>query len=218
MNKRVYIETTIPSYLAARPGRDLIQAARQQITHAWWNAARENYDLCISQIVLEEAASGDAEAARMRLLFLDDLPLLDLTEAVNDVAKAIVASGLLPREATRDAIHIAVASVHGVDFLVTWNCRHIANAAIMRELQKNRRGLWLSASGVVYARGIAWRVKAMKQDDIETIDEIIQETRRIKGDLARSMDFNIDRILSEAKRKQQESGRIAVSPPAPQSR
>ena len=135
MAKRVYIETTIPSYLAARPSRDLLQAARQQIAHTWWNDASQNYDLCISEIVLEEVASGDADAAQRRLPFLQGLPLLDLTEAVNDVAKAILESGLLPREATRDAIHIAVSSVHGIDILLTWNCRHIANADIMRELR-----------------------------------------------------------------------------------
>ena len=134
MTKRVYIETTIAGYLAAWPSRDLLQAARQQITHDWWNNERQNYDLCISAIVLEEAAAGDADAAQRRLPFLQDLPLLDLTGAVNGVAKAIMDSALLPQKATRDAIHIAVSSVHGIDILLTWNCRHIANAAIMKEL------------------------------------------------------------------------------------
>jgi hypothetical protein len=136
MTKRVYIETTIPSYLAAWPSRDLIQAARQQITHHWWNNQRQNYDLCISQTVLDEAVAGDTDAARRRLPFLQNLALLDLTEAVNDVAKAIMESGLLPKRATRDAVHIAVSSVHGIDILLTWNCRHIANAAIMKELSE----------------------------------------------------------------------------------
>lgn len=134
MTKRVYIETTIPSYLAAWPSRDLIQAARQQITHEWWNNDRQKHDLCISQIVLDEAAAGDADAAKRRLAFLQDLPLLDLAEGVSVVAQAIMNSGLLPDKATRDAIHIAVSSVHRVDILLTWNCQHIANAAIMKEL------------------------------------------------------------------------------------
>ena len=134
MAKRVYIETTIPSYLAAWPSRDLVQAAHQQITHEWWNNERQNFDLCISQIVLDEAAAGDADAAQRRLAFVRDLPLLDLTGAVNVVAKAIMSSGLLPGKATRDAVHIAVSSVHRIDILLTWNCQHIANAAIMREL------------------------------------------------------------------------------------
>jgi hypothetical protein len=134
VTQRVYIETTIPSYLAAWPSRDLLQAARQQITHDWWNKQRQNYDLCISQTVVDEAAAGDTDAANRRMPFLQDLPLLDLTEAVNDVAKAIMNSALLPEKATRDALHIAVSSVHSIDILLTWNCRHIANAAIMKEL------------------------------------------------------------------------------------
>jgi len=134
MTKRVYIETTIPSYLAAWPSRDLVQAARQQITHEWWNNKRQNFDLCISQVVLDEAAAGDADAANRRLAFLENLPLLDLTGGVNVVAKAIMSSGLLPQRATRDAVHIAVSSVHRIDILLTWNCQHIANAAIMKEL------------------------------------------------------------------------------------
>ena len=134
VTKRVYIETTIASYLAAWPSRDLIQAARQQITHDWWNRQRQNYDLCISQTVLDEAAAGDADAAQRRLSFLKDLPLLDLTHAVNGVTKAIMQSGLIPKKATRDAVHIGVSSVHGLDILLTWNCQHIANAAIMKEL------------------------------------------------------------------------------------
>ncbi len=127
MTKRVYIETTIPSYLAARPSRDLLQAARQQITYDWWHNERQHYELCISEIVLDEAAAR-------RLTFLQPLPLLDLTGTVNVVAKAIMASGLLPEQAARDAVHIAVSSVHSIDILLTWNCRHLANAAIMKEL------------------------------------------------------------------------------------
>ncbi len=134
MTKRIYIETTISSYLAARPSRDLVQAARQQITHDWWNNKRQDYELCISEIVLDEAAAGDTAAAARRLVFLNDLPLLELTESVKSIAQAIMQSGLLPQKATRDAIHIGVSSVHAIDILLTWNCRHIANAAIMKEL------------------------------------------------------------------------------------
>lgn len=136
MSKLIYIETTIPSYLAARPSRDLIQAARQQLTHDWWNNRRHEFELCISEIVLEEAAAGDADAANRRLAILGGLPLLEMTTEVNDLAEAIMDSGLLPQRAARDAVHIAVSSVHAVDILLTWNCKHIANASIMRELSE----------------------------------------------------------------------------------
>ena len=133
--RRVYIETTIPSYLTARPSRDIVQAARQQLTREWWDVERRNYDLCISQIVLDEAAAGDAEAAQRRLAVIDTLPLLDLTFEVDALAETIMQSGLLPASASRDAVHIAVTAVHQVHFLLTWNCRHIANATIFRDLQ-----------------------------------------------------------------------------------
>ena len=135
MPRRVYIETTIPSYLTARPGRDIVQAARQQLTREWWDVERRNYDLCISQIVLDEAAAGDAEAAQRRMAVIDTLPLLDLTFEVDGLAETIMQSGLLPASASRDAVHIAVTAVHQVHFLLTWNCRHIANATIFRDLQ-----------------------------------------------------------------------------------
>ena len=135
MPRRIYIETTIPSYLTARPGRDIVQAARQQLTREWWDVERRNYDLCISQIVLDEVAAGDAEAAQRRMAVIDTLPLLDLTFEVDGLAETIMQSGLLPVSASRDAVHIAVTAVHQVHFLLTWNCRHIANATIFRDLQ-----------------------------------------------------------------------------------
>lgn len=134
MPKRVFIETTIPSYLAAWPARDLRQAARQQITHDWWRLRRQQYNLCTSEIVLSEAAAGDSDAAAQRSQFLAGLPLLSVTKEVEDLADAILRSGLLPPKAARDAFHIAVSAVHEVDILLTWNCRHIANASIEREL------------------------------------------------------------------------------------
>jgi hypothetical protein len=112
-----------------------VQAARQQLTREWWDVERRNYDLCISQIVLDEAAAGDAEAAQRRMAVIDTLPLLDLTFAVDGLAETIMQSDLLPASASRDAVHIAVAAVHQVHFLLTWNCRHIANAIIFRDLQ-----------------------------------------------------------------------------------
>jgi len=135
MSRRIYIETTIPSYLTARPSRDIVQAARQQLTREWWDVERRNYDLCISQIVLDEAAAGDSEAAQRRMAVIDTFPLLDLTFEVDGLAETIMQSGLLPASASRDAVHIAVTAVHQVHFLLTWNCRHIANATIFRDLQ-----------------------------------------------------------------------------------
>jgi hypothetical protein len=131
---RLYLETTIPSYLTSRPSRDLIVAGHQQITRDWREKRRDTFQLYISQLVLDESGAGDPVAARKRLEVLHDLPLLDITPEVADVASSILASGKVPRKAATDAAHIAIAAVHGMDFLVTWNCVHIANATIAKAL------------------------------------------------------------------------------------
>jgi hypothetical protein len=124
----LYLETTVPSYLTAWPSRDLIRAGHQQITKEWWRTRRTDFDIFISQLVLDEAGAGDAEAARERLDALKDCALLDITIEVDELAAALVTSLNLPPKAVTDAAHIAVAAVHGMHFLLTWNCTHIANA------------------------------------------------------------------------------------------
>ena len=134
MKSRLYVETTIPSYLTSRPSRDLIIAGHQQITREWWENRRDTFQLFISQLVVDEAGAGDPVAARKRLKVLQGLSLLDITPEVAELASSILASGKIPRKAATDAAHIAIAAVHGMDFLVTWNCVHIANAANAKAL------------------------------------------------------------------------------------
>ena len=136
MKPRLYLETTIPSYLTSRPSRDLIVAGHQQVTREWWEQRRHAFHLYISQLVVDEASAGDPAAARERLKVIQDLPLLDITLEVEALASHILASGIIPRKAATDAAHIAVAAVHGLDFLVTWNCVHIANASIAKAVAK----------------------------------------------------------------------------------
>jgi len=128
LKARLYLETTVPSYLTARSSRDLIRASHQQITREWWEIRRADFEIFISQLVLDEAAAGDPAAARERLAVLKDLPQLDITDDVAALAEALVASLALPAKASTDAAHIALAAVHGMHFLLTWNCTHIANA------------------------------------------------------------------------------------------
>lgn len=130
MAERIYVETTVVSYLAARPHRDVVVAGHQQVTHEWWETGRENYELCVSQLVLDEAAAGDPQAAQARNAFLQEMTVLETTPEVLETAKALVAAGALPVRAADDAFHIAAAAVHGIPFLLTWNCRHLANAAM----------------------------------------------------------------------------------------
>jgi hypothetical protein len=133
---RIYIESTIPSYVVARPARDIVQAARQQITRDWWEFRRADHELFTSQVVLDEVASGEMAKANERLALLAQIDLLDITDGAGALTKSILGSGLLPAAADRDAAHIALATVHEMDILLTWNCRHIANAAIQARLRK----------------------------------------------------------------------------------
>lgn len=135
MKPTIYLETTIVSYLAARPIRDLIIAAHQQLTHEWWEYRRADFDLFISQLVLQEVSAGDPQAAQERLQVLGGLPLLTLTEDAVALAQALIDKGPIPPKAAVDALHMAVATVHGMDYLLTWNCRHIANAAMRTAIE-----------------------------------------------------------------------------------
>lgn len=133
---RIYIESTIPSYVVARPARDLIQAAHQQLTRDWWDLQREKHELLTSQLVLDEIARGELEMANRRLALLADVALLESTEEARHLTRSIMDSGLLPAKAEGDAAHIALATVHEMDILLTWNCRHIANASIVGRLRR----------------------------------------------------------------------------------
>ena len=135
MKRRVYIETSVISYLASRPSRDLVVAGRQQLTHTWWELRRPAFDLVISQVLLDESGAGDLDAARRRLAFIEGLPLLDVTTEAAELAATLIERVPLPPHAAADAAHIAVATVHAVDFLVTWNVAHIANAALRRRVE-----------------------------------------------------------------------------------
>jgi len=130
----VYVETTIPSYLAAYPSRDLVMAAHQQITRDWWRTARERFDLYISEAVLNEIRGGDPEAAARRLEMLGGLPVLALTDDVRNLVREYVPRLGLPGRGRADLPHFAFAVAYEMDYLVTWNCRHIANGEIIRRL------------------------------------------------------------------------------------
>ena len=128
MRGRVYLETTVVSYLISRPSRDLVIAARQQITRDWWDHRRGEFDAYVSELVIREARGGDPEAARRRLEALEGIELLGLKPEVLQAARSLTAHGPIPTNHFEDAMHIALAAVHAVDYLLTWNCSHIANA------------------------------------------------------------------------------------------
>jgi hypothetical protein len=127
----VYVETTIPSYLTAWRSPELVMAARQQITREWWDVERPGFELFISQLVIEEAGAGDPSAAVRRLEVLDGIPLLQRSEEGDALTEVLIRELSLPNKAVADAGHIALATVNGMDFLLTWNCTHIANAIFL---------------------------------------------------------------------------------------
>lgn len=135
----VYLETTVPSYVAAKPSRDLIVAAHQQITREWWQDARERFELFISEAVVAEIRLGDPEASARRLQFVQDLPRLQLNDDVRSLVRLYDEKLGLPTQAKVDVLHIAFAVGHGMDYLLTWNCAHIANGEVIRRLQEVNR-------------------------------------------------------------------------------
>jgi predicted nucleic acid-binding protein len=135
--KSVYIETSVISYLTGRPSRDLLVAACQQATSEWWRNRRDLYALFTSELVTEEAAAGNPEAARLRLSRLEGIAELKVTSEAEELALALLAKGALPSKAGADALHVAVAAVHGIELLITWNYRHLDNPTAkpkMREI------------------------------------------------------------------------------------
>jgi predicted nucleic acid-binding protein len=128
MAPKVYIETTIPSYLTSRPNRDIVIAGHQQSTREWWDTERNEYDLYVSQLVIQECRAGDAEMATQRLELLSGIEIIPILPGVTPLAENLVNAGPLPAKAAADAVHIATAAASGMDYLLTWNLRHIANA------------------------------------------------------------------------------------------
>jgi hypothetical protein len=125
----IYIETSIISYLAAWPSSDLMTAACQQTTTKWWEGYRRFYNVVTSALVVAESREGDPRMAKKRLSFLKGISALRTTENTKELARALTQKGALPQKAQADALHIAIAAVHRVDYLLTWNCRHIDNPA-----------------------------------------------------------------------------------------
>lgn len=134
MSETVYIETSILGYLTARPSRDIVVSANIQITREWWDTRRSDFQLYSSQAVVKETSQGDAAIASQRLEILRNFSLLDLNQSVLDLAEQFLGRSNLPAKADVDAVHIAAATVHGMDYLLTWNCKHIANAQIQGKL------------------------------------------------------------------------------------
>ena len=140
MKPSVYLETTIPSYLTAWRSPELAMAARQQVTRAWWDTRRKRFELFVSQLVIDEASVGAPDAAARRMEAIDGIPLLEATEGTEELVEALIQALALPAKAAADAAHIALTVANGIDFLLTWNCTHIANAVLRPTIESTCRG------------------------------------------------------------------------------
>jgi hypothetical protein len=130
----VYLETSFIGYLVSQYSRNLWVAAHQQITHEWWVSRRSKFECYISQVVIDEASAGNPIEAKKRLDVINDFAVLEFTDEAESLAMKILASGKFPKQSIRDAAHLAIAVVNKIDYLLTWNCKHLANAQIIRKI------------------------------------------------------------------------------------
>ena len=136
MKPTVYIETSVIGYLTSWPSGDLIVAARQKITRDWWRDAPAKYELMVSDVVLHEVGTGDPQAIQDRLAVIQGLPILPPSQDAQDLVSALLAQGAVPTTEPEDAAHIALAAVNGIEYLVTWNFKHIANASLRKKINR----------------------------------------------------------------------------------
>ena len=137
----VYIETSVISYLRQKPAKDIVTASHQLLTHQWWDTERPKYELVVSQYVIDEASAGDPTLAADRLGVLAGIPRLPGDPEIDRIADEIMSRAILPPKAAVDALHIASVAHHRIQYLLTWNCKHIANARILPRVYQVLRDL-----------------------------------------------------------------------------
>jgi hypothetical protein len=132
----VYIETSIVSYLTAKPSRDLIVAGHQQITQEWWENMRPKVECFVSPFVIQEVSRGDKESAQRRLESISGFPVLELNEEIQKLAYRYYVAIKIPESALIDASHLAVATWHNMDYLLSWNSKHIVSGRVRKILEE----------------------------------------------------------------------------------
>jgi len=132
----LYLDTSVIGYVASRLSRDDLTAAHQLLTRDWWSLHRHRFELHVSELVLFEASRGDSQAARERLQLVENLPVLHITEEARNLADRIFRATALPDKAASDAVHLALSAVNAMDFLATWNFTHIANAVVLKAVNR----------------------------------------------------------------------------------
>lgn len=210
MNPTVYVETSVISYLTSRRSKGVEVAAYQEITQEWWSMAPDRFSLVTSKLVVTEAASGDSDAARARLAALKAIPLVDVTVEAVELNRELVNRGAVPPSAADDAAHIATAAAHGLDYLVTWNFRHIANATMRPRIEDVCRSSGYEPPVICTPRELMETAHSgstgLAMQGPRT-DPIIGELHSIRDQHAARFGYDIDAILQDIRDRQETSGR-----------
>lgn len=217
MNPVVYVETSVISCLTGRPSRDVVTAAYQEITREWWRSAPSRFSLVASELVVAEAASGDSDAALARPAVLDTIPLLDVTEEAIELSRKLIDRRAVPHRAADDAAHIATAAANGVEYLVTWNFRHIANATMRSRIEEvcgssgNEPPVICTPNELIQTDHASSRGITMQTT---RTDPIIDELRAVREEHVARCGYNVDAISRDIRAKQETSGREYLGRPA----
>jgi predicted nucleic acid-binding protein len=159
---KIYLETTVVSYLSARSSRDLVVVAHQEITKDWWEQQRSNYEIFVSDLVYLEAERGDSQASHQRIELIKSFKILANTAETQTLAEQYVREIPLPAKAAADAIHLAIATQYHMDYLLTWNCRHIANGVVRRRLDEINRGLGIFSPTICTPEELLYGIETME--------------------------------------------------------
>jgi predicted nucleic acid-binding protein len=200
---KVYVETSVISYLTAWPSRDIVIAGHQQTTREWWQEQRQGFQLVASQLVIQEASAGDRVAAQERLEVLKGIELLELREDALKLAQVLTEIGPLPKKAAEDALHIAIAVTNGVEYLLTWNYKHIANAVMRSSVERMCRAAGYEPTIICTLKSY-WS-RAMKEDPI------VEEVRHYREQHAAQFNYDLRTIYQDLKEQECRSEKVFTS-------
>ena len=212
----VYIEATVVSYLTARPSNDALKLSRQQATRQLWNEYSNNFEFIVSDLVMTEIARGDAKKAQRRLNAVVNLRSLQTSSVSYRLAQELIDAGAVPHHSQIDAQHIAIATVHNLDYLVSWNYKHIVNENKQQHISRVCRAAGFQPTNICTPIDLIEEMQMKEELDPPT-DSILEECYRIKAEL--NAQFNsmekLSAHLKEIEKREKARGRKYIPAPPP---